>query len=162
MAQLGDANEKEVVKGNTNINNNSYSLNLSFNQLGHKLDIAQRALDAQVWDDVKKYMPIDTSNLIDQTNALNEVASGKVYLFDDSVVYGHYQYEGIVYVDPVYGVAGWYNENTGQWWSRKGVEKIPSNRRLVYSNPMATSHWGETAIMNHGKEWQELVKRAMQ
>lgn len=57
--------------------------------------------------------------------------------------YAHYQYEGIVYVDPKYNVGGFYDPMYG-WWSRPGVTKIPTSRPLQYStakNPFATDHW---------------------
>ncbi len=48
--------------------------------------------------------------------------------------YAHYQYEGILYVDP----------NTGSAWSTNGANKIPTSKKLEYSNfrhPLATDHW---------------------
>lgn len=61
--------------------------------------------------------------------------------------YAHYQYTGIVYVDPKYGVGGFYDPMYG-WWSRPGVRKISSDRPLHYShdkNPYATDHWDHKA-----------------
>lgn len=56
--------------------------------------------------------------------------------------YAHYQYEGIVYVDPEYQVGAFYNPQYG-FWSRQGVKKVPSERPLQYqkNNPYATDHW---------------------
>ena len=82
-------------------------------------------------------------------------------MYAPTLDYGHYQHEGIVYVDPKYGYSGFYNEETGEWKSRKGITKVPSNKKLQYSNPNATSHWGETAYYNHIGEWIEVVKRAI-
>lgn len=139
---------------------NGYKLSLNFKAMGRKLDLAQDILDKQVWQDVQKYMPYDTHTLINQTNALNAVVRGRVYLYPPTLAYGHYQHEGIVYVDPVYHVGGFYIDGVG-WRSRKDVTKIPSNKQLKYTNPMATPRWGETAFKNHSKEWLELVKRAL-
>lgn len=160
MAKLGDFFFKKLKKQNYKKEGNTYKLNINYGKLGKKLDIAQQALDAQVWQDVQQYMPIDTGNLIAQTNMLNAVTSGKVYLFPPDSDYGHYQYMGEVYVDPKYGVAGWQRAD-GTWFSRKDVTKVPSGRPLTYSNPMATPDWGRTAIQNHAKEWKKVVKRAM-
>lgn len=54
--------------------------------------------------------------------------------------YAHYMYEGIVYVDPKTNKGAFYNENYG-FWSRKGVEKIPSTRKINYHTPGTGAHW---------------------
>lgn len=138
---------------------NGYKINIDYGRLGKRLDYAQKVLDEQVWQDVQTYMPFDSGNLIAQTNMLNAVTTGKVYLYPPDSDYGHYQYMGVVYVDPVYGVAGWRRKD-GTWYSRKDVKKIPSERRLDYVRPTATPEWGKTAIKNHANEWRRLVKRA--
>lgn len=161
MAKRDNTNRNALTKHNIKMQGQGYKLNINFGNLGDKLDYAQQVLDTQVWQDVQKYMPIDTGNLISQTNALNAVTSKKVYLYPPNSDYGHYQHEGIVYVDPKFNRAGWFNEEKGQWFSRRGVSKVPSDKKLKYSNPRATDHWGETAIENHLPEWVELVKRAV-
>lgn len=140
---------------------NGYSLKFDFTPVGIKLDQAQDALDRQVWIDVQKYMPLDTGNLIGQTNALNSVTRGRVYMYPPESDYGHYQHEGVVYVDPVYQVGAFYSPEYG-FWSRPGVTKVPSDRQLTYSQPMAQAHWGEVAYQNHKDEWVEVVRRALE
>lgn len=127
--------------------------------LGSALDRAQDALDAAVWQSVQQYMPIDTGALISQTNALNATTRGEVFMYPPNSDYGHYQYEGIVYVDPVTNAAGFLTDDG--WKSRRGVTKEPSDRKLTYSNPDATAHWAETAIDNHMEEWVNKVKAAI-
>lgn len=65
--------------------------------------------------------------------------------------YAHYIYTGEVYVDPIYGVGGFYDPQYG-WWSRPGVEKVPSGRTFAHfnrnHNPMAIDHWDEVAAQN--------------
>ncbi len=53
-----------------------------------------------------------------------------------------YQYNGELYVDPRYGVGGFFSPDYG-FWSRPGVEKIPSGKKLEYqkNNPYSTDHW---------------------
>ena len=60
--------------------------------------------------------------------------------------YSAYMYFGEVYVDPVYNVGGFYSSGYG-YWSRPGVKKVPSGRKLEYqkNNPYATDHWDEKA-----------------
>ena len=62
--------------------------------------------------------------------------------------YSAYVYFGEKYVDPVYGVSGWLGSEG--WFSRPGVQKIPSGEKLEYqkNNPYATNHWDEVAVKN--------------
>lgn len=144
-----------------------YEMHLNFTPLMEKVQRAQYALDGQVWQDVQKYMPHASGALISETNALNEQArgTGKVYLYPMTSKYGHYQHEGIVYVDPVYHYASFpifdeYGVFLGLR-SRLGVEKIPSERKLKYSEPRARAHWGDVAIQNHKKEWEKFVLKEL-
>ena len=136
-----------------------YKLVIDHGELGKRLDLAQSVLDAKVWQDVQRYMPHDTGTLISLTNALNASVSGKVYLFPPDSDYGHYQYEGIKYIDPVYHFAGFMTDEG--WKSRKGVKKIPSGEPLKYTDPSAHAHWGEYAFQQHQQEWFDSVKRAL-
>ena len=136
-------------------------IRVNFTRMGRRMDIAQDALDAQVWDDVKKYMPYDSYNLIRQTETMNAIGRVKVYTYDPNVEYGHYQYEGVQYIDPKYGVAGFYDEKNDKFFSRKGVTKEKSEQPLIYSNPNAEAHWDEKAYNLHHKDWVRVVKRAL-
>ena len=140
--------------------NNTISIDIDLSGLGRKIDIAQDALDSQVWADIQNYMPRDTSALIQQTNIVNQSVRGEVYFMPPNSDYGHYQWAGIKYVDPVYGVGGFYSEDYG-WWSRPGVQKVPSNEPLHYSDPNARAHWDEVAFENHADQWVEVVRRAL-
>lgn len=158
-----DEFEKQLGALNVHKTGNAYRLELNLKPVGKALDIAQDALDKQVWKDVQRYMPSGGSGsngLIGMTNAINHSVRGKVYVYPPAHDYGHYQYEGIKYIDPVYHVGGFWIEGVG-WRSRADVEKIPSEQPLKYQNPKARSHWGEVAIENHSKEWVDLVQRAM-
>ena len=42
-------------------------------QIWEKIDDAQDALDAQVWSDMKAYMPHDVGTLIQNTEELNAI-----------------------------------------------------------------------------------------
>lgn len=155
-----DYYKKKMSKYNLNKTGNGYRLNLDFSNLGMKLDIAQDALDSKVWYDVQKYMPLDTGALRSETNVINQNERGRVFLYPPQSEYGHYQYEGKLYVDPVYGKGAFYSPEYG-FWSRPGVKKVPTDRSLTYSQPNATSQWGETAYDNHKDEWYDTVKRAL-
>ena len=138
------------------------AMEISLDRFGKKIDKAQDALDAQVWADMKQYMPIATGNLIQRTGDLNANTRGEVYLYDPSVPYAHYMYEGTVYVepDPYPNVGGFYSPSYG-WWSIPGVQKVPSDRRLMYTSPTAVSYWGAVAYENHHEQWVAVAKAAV-
>ena len=97
---------------------------------------------AQTW--VKyfaKYTPV-------QEGVLRSNVTTKPFEVTYESPYAHYQWEGIKYVDPEYGVSGWFNPTSGTWFSRPGITKVPSGEPLHYSkeqNPLATSHWEQAA-----------------
>lgn len=136
---------------------------LNWEPLEKQIHETQIKLDTKVWDDMQKYMPYDSHELINSTNALNVACAGegKVYKYDPLSDYGHYQYEGKVYVDPITGKGAMTifdkDGNFIGFRSRAGVEKVESNRLLKYTNPNARRHWDEVAIQNHKKEWEKLV-----
>lgn len=152
---------EKMKKLNLNKTGNGYKLSIDYTPIGIRLDHAQDALDSQVWNDVQKYMPLDTGALKSRTNAINIQSRGKVYLYPPDSEYGRYLYEGKVMVDPVYGKGAFFSPEYG-FWSRPGVKKVVTDRDLTYSQPDATAHWGEKAYRDHEKEWLEVVKRAIE
>lgn len=60
--------------------------------------------------------------------------------------YAHYIYNGIVYVDPVFGVGGFTNDGGVTWFSRKDVKKKRSNRKLKMKN--GYMEWDKKAIQD--------------
>ena len=136
------------------------AIEISFARLGELLDNAQDALDAQAWSDIKKYMPIESGALIQETDFLNKSTRGEIYLYPPDSDYGHYMYEGIKYVDPKYGIAAFYSPEYG-YWSRPGVQKVPSATPLFYQRDTAEAHWDEVAAQNHMKSWIQAAKNAM-
>ncbi len=146
-------------KLNVNKTQGGVGITLDLSRFGKTIDIKQDALDAQVWNDMQKYMPQDTGNLIQQTNILNQSIRGEVCAYPPATDYGRYQYEGKLYVDPLYNIGAFHSPDFG-FWSRKGVKKIESERELEYSNPIATPHWDETAYNNHKSQWVRVAKKA--
>lgn len=62
--------------------------------------------------------------------------------------YSHYQYNGVVYEDPIYHAGGFTNNGGIDWWSRPGIKKQETTRPLNYltdHNPQATHHWDKAA-----------------
>lgn len=75
--------------------------------------------------------------------------------------YSHYMYHGIVYVDPQYKKGGFTSDGGITFWSRPGIEKIPTGRPFNYTkdhNPQATDHWDKAAEKAGKKE--ELIEVA--
>lgn len=145
------------AKLNISQNRGGASISINLERFGHKVDIAQDAVDAQVWNDMQRYMPRDTGEFIAETNILNQSTRGEVYKYPPSSDRGHYLYEGIKYVDPEYDKGAFYNPDFG-FWSRPGVKKVPSAEPLFYSNPSAEAHWDEVAAQNHMKQWVQVAK----
>ena len=153
--------KSEFEKYNIDYETGEIKLHISLDRIGNNIDKAQDALDAQVWADVKQYMPFATGNLVQRTGDINAGTRGEVYLYDPDLPYGHYMYNGIVYVepDPYPNVGGFYSPNYG-WWSIPGVQKIPSDRPLHYTAPNAVSQWGRVAYENHHEQWVAVAKAA--
>lgn len=151
----------KMVKLNAHKVATGYQLTLDFTPVGRKLDKAQDDLDAAVWDSVEKRMPVGaTGALKSETAMLNASTRGEVYLYPPNSDYGHYQYEGELYVDPITGKGAFYSPEYG-FWSRPGVTKIPSGRPLNYSQPNAVAHWGEVAIREDIHKWERVVAEAL-
>lgn len=118
-----------------------------------KIDLNKQKISEKVTNDrFGKFVALEWKRLIDQYtprdtgNLMNNVRYLPFKIHYKSR-YAHYMYTGIVYVDPKYHVGGFYNETYG-WYSRPGIQKIPSSRSLKYvknKNPKATDHWDEVA-----------------
>lgn len=93
----------------------------------------------------------------------------RVYVEGDNGVveylspYAHYQFIGELYVDPETG-KGAFTDGEGNFWSRPGVAKVPSGRKLDYDtfrHPLATSHWDQAMktarIDDLMQEYQEFI-----
>lgn len=88
----------------------------------------QKFLDKRIIEYAEPYTPRDNGILYASALNATDFGSGEVIY---NTPYAHYLYEGILYVDPVYDKGAFFNENFG-FWSRKGVQKVPSDRKLNY------------------------------
>lgn len=74
--------------------------------------------------------------------------------------YAHYVYIGEKYVDPDYGVGGFFSPDYG-FWSRPGVDKIPSGEPLTYRGN-GTDHWDKkTAEMGGLNKLYRTINNAL-
>lgn len=150
----------KMSKLNMSKTGKGYKLTLDFTPQGKALDRAQDALDSAVADSIYRRMPVDTGMLRSETMAINSYTRGRVYMYPPNSEYGHYQYKGVLYVDPVYGKGAFFSPEYG-FWSRPGVAKVPSDRKLTYSQPNAVARWGEVAYEQDKDEWLKVVQRAL-
>lgn len=100
------------------------------------------------------YVPADNMVLAQNVRTYVEGNAGIVHYTSP---YAHYQYKGELYVDPETEKSAFYSPDYG-YWSRPGVSKIPSGKKLEYSkfrHPLATSEWDKAMKTARGKE---LVK----
>lgn len=147
---------------NIKVNNGGVSVNINMTRLGTKLDNAQDAADNEFLTRMLQHVPGgDGGALYADIKQFNETNGerGVVYAINPTasgVPHGHYQLVGIMYADPKTGKGAFYSPEYG-FWSRPGVEKVPTNRLLQYHNPDAVRDWGKYTKDN---EWEEVVKAA--
>lgn len=102
------------------------------------------------------YIPFDEGSLKDSGHIENDtdvVWGGAV------APYAHYMWEGIVYEDPELHCAG-FQVKDGGWRSRKGVQKVPTDRPLEYQGaPMRGDHWVPRMLQNGGLQKIEAGAR---
>lgn len=113
----------------------------------------QKVIDAQFMAYLDSYMPMGdrTGNskvgMITSMQKSTEVGAGMINI---NVPYAHYQHEGILYVDPKTGKGALYDKDSGRFWSRPGIKKVPSGRRLNYhGGPLRGDHFIERMLADH-------------
>lgn len=126
----------------------------------------QRTVDGAAMRYMEPYMPRrQAGELAHMMVTATVMGSGEI---DTPGPYAHYLHEGIVYVDPKYNCAGWISNTPGasfgQWFSRKGSVKVPTNRELKYNGaPMRGKKWFDRMKADHKgdilKEAQEVVDK---
>lgn len=95
----------------------------------------QKVIDSETMRYMGPYMPRRQAGELEHMMALSTVVgSGEINIPGP---YAHYLHEGIVYVDPKFNCAGWISNTPGkyfgQWFSRKGAVKVPTDRELQYT-----------------------------
>lgn len=134
-------------KASIKINDPDFTVNINVTRFGRKLDAAQDAMKEQLVQEMLKYVPTgETMALYNDIKTFNETNGERdvVYAFNpNGVSYGHYQWAGIMYADPITGKGAFYSPEYG-FWSRpldKGGKKVETTRLLNYSNPNARRDW---------------------
>lgn len=98
------------------------------------------------------YVPLDQGDLV----ASGHIENGTDVVWDTP--YARYMWNGIVYEDPELHCAGFKTDNG--WRSRKGVQKVPTDRSMEYRNGnLRGTRWVERMMQNGGREAIEKVAR---
>ena len=98
------------------------------------------------------YAPLDQGDLI----ASGHIENGTDVVWD--MPYARYMWNGIVYEDPDLHCAGFKTDNG--WRSRKGVQKVPTDRSMEYRNGnLRGPRWVERMMQNGGREAIEKAAR---
>ena len=94
-----------------------------------------------------KYVPLGDTGLLRS----NVSVDGNIITYKSP--YAHYQYKGILYVDP----------ETGSSWAGKDVTKVPTGEPLNYHTPGTGLHWDKKMMTAEGdkliKEVQKYIDR---
>lgn len=114
-----------------------------------RVERANHALANEVMKDTDKFVPFLTGAL---KNSARVDGDTIIYLGP----YAHYQWEGIVYVDPKTGAAG-IPTKTG-FFSRPGVTKVPSGRKLTY-HKQGQDHWIEPSKAANMDKWERFYAK---
>lgn len=96
-----------------------------------------------------------------RTGNLERIVEYKPFQIKYLSPYSHYQYCGVLYVDPLFGVGGFTKDGGITWYSRPGVKKVATTTPLNYlkdHNPQATDHWDQAAEKAGQKE--KLIRAA--
>lgn len=114
----------------------------------------QAIIDSECLRLMEKYTPMRTGILIKAATIGSVIGSGEIR---QETPYAHYMYEGIVYVDPKTGKAGFLNAE-GMWKSRKNVTKVPSDRQSTYyGGGLRGKKWFERMKADHKEDIRQAA-----
>lgn len=118
----------------------------------------QAMVDSECNRWMEKYTPMRTGTLIKAATIGTVIGSGEIR---QETPYAHYMYEGIVYVDPKTGKAGFLNAE-GMWKSRKNVTKVPSDRQLTYyGGGLRGKRWFDRMKADHKEDIRQAAAAAI-
>jgi len=140
----------------------NYSCNFNMQKCIKTLGLEERGrVQRYVTNEVLRlsaqYIPLDEGTLLASGRVENDAT---VVWGGASAPYAAYQWGGIVYEDPVLHCAG-FQVADGGWRSRKGVQKVPTERTLTYQNgALRGAKWVPRMLQNGGlKKIQDGVRR---
>lgn len=102
----------------------------------------QKYATKRLADYMDKYVPYNEGLL--RTNI--EIGSNYVLYKSE---YAHYQYKGILYVDP----------DTGSSWAGRDVTKVPTSKNLNYHTAGTGSYWDKKMMCAEGNDFIEELQK---
>lgn len=147
---------------NISFRRGNVTVNVDLSRIADGINRAQYWLDSQISNDMLPYMPMDTGTMIQATRGKSAALAGTGLVVAASTPYGRYLYNGKVMVDSVTGKGPRKIETSpGEYILRfrKGATLVPTDRPLVYSNPLAQPRWFDVAKANNLQSWIDGVKR---
>ncbi len=108
----------------------------------------QKVIDSTFMGYLDKYMPMDEEmQMITSMYNSTKVGSGEINI---NTPYAHYQNEGELYVDPKYQKGAFHDPVSGRYWSRPGIKKVPSGKKLNYhGGALRGDHFTERMLADH-------------
>ena len=108
----------------------------------------QKVIDSAFMGYLDKYMPMDEEmQMITSMYNSTRVGSGEINI---NTPYAHYQNEGELYVDPKYQKGAFHDPVSGRYWSRPGIKKVPSGKKLNYhGGALRGDHFTERMLADH-------------
>ena len=113
----------------------------------------QKVIDSSFMGYVDKYMPMDSNQMITSMYNSTKVGSGEVNI---NTPHAHYQHEGQLYVDPKYKIGAFHDPVSGRYWSRPGIKKVLSGKKLNYhGGALRGDHFVERMLADH---FEDILK----
>lgn len=141
------------------IHTDSVQIDVDMSRVENNLNRAQFALDSAIMTSMIPFMPQQTGQFINETQAESAALAGSGQVVAAAAPMGRFLYEGKTMVDV----------KTGSPWARKGAKKVlvsefqgKTNAKANLSyNGNAQSHWFEPAKEKDGDNWVKLVQKEM-
>ena len=123
------------------------------NEIVRKLEIsqpdfykAQNFLKSEVLRFSDDYVPMDSGIL---KNTAFYTTYGDVIVYP--APYAQYHWHGKLMVDPITGKGAFHDPVSGRYWSRPGVQKVLTDRKMNYSGaPKRGDHWVDRMMQEEG------------
>ena len=140
-------------------------MEIDLKRVEHNIRFSQYGLDSMIMTDMIPYMPMDTGQFINVTQAMSQAIAGSGTVVAAAPPFGRYLYEGKVMVDSVTGKGPMkIPDGHGAYVLRfrKGAKLKATDRPLKYSksaNPDAQDHWFDAAKKQNLSKWVKKTKK---
>ena len=144
------------------ISTESVQIEVDAEELTRKFNKAQFALDSAIMTSMIPFMPQQTGQFINETQAESAALAGTGKVVAAAPPQGRYLYEGVKMVDAKTGkgpmkITDKYGGEVVRW--KKGTKLKPTNIPLTYSRGSAQSHWFDAAKAKDSDKWVQIVQK---